>query len=88
MRWEEPVGDLHGLRGFRDDDHIKKAAKNLGFGIYSSMYTWVTKVVREKGIDRLMEILPIARETQPHLPHPKEFELYDLDNGPPRPPIP
>lgn len=54
-----------GCRGFRDDDHIKKAAENLGFGIYSCMHPWVTKVVREQGIDKLMAILQIVRETDP-----------------------
>ena len=46
--------DMSDFEGFKDDEHLKMAGKNLGFGIYSSMYPWVTKVVREEGIDRLI----------------------------------
>lgn len=77
MRWEDPVGDLHGLKGFQDDEHLKKAAKNLGFGIYSCMYPWVTKIVREKGIEKLLSILQIVRETRPV--RPKETGPIDWD---------
>ena len=51
--------------GFRDDEHLRMAAKNLGFGIYSCMHPWVTKVVQEQGMERMMSILQIVRESDP-----------------------
>lgn len=69
MRYEEFIMHERPDGGFRDDEHIKKAAKNLGFGIYSCMHPWVTKVVREQGIDKLMTILQIAREVGPINPN-------------------
>ncbi|KAG6357633.1 hypothetical protein INS49_013510 [Diaporthe citri] len=69
MRWEEFISRTRHDGGFQDDEHIKNAAKNLGFGIYSCMHPWVTKVVREQGIDKLMTILQIVRESDPIDPH-------------------
>lgn len=41
----------------------KRSIRSLGFDVYSRMHPWVTKVVCEQGIDRLMAILQIHRET-------------------------
>jgi hypothetical protein len=54
-------------KAFRSDKEIQKAGVNLGFDVYSCMHPWVTKLTRERGIDRgidrFMEILQIHRET-------------------------
>lgn len=69
MRCEKYIHRMRPEGGFEDDEQIKMAATNLGFGIYSCMHPWVTKVVREQGIDKLMTILQIARESDPVDPH-------------------
>lgn len=62
MRRDTYIGHASADEGIRDNEHLKQAAKNLGFGIYSCMHPWVTEVVRRQGIDKLMSILQILRE--------------------------
>lgn len=47
---------------FRNDEEVRQSGVNLGFDIYSCMHPWVTQVVRDKGIDELMDILRIHTE--------------------------
>lgn len=57
-------GPLRRPQAFRNCHEIQEAGRLLGFDVYSCMHPWVTKVVHEQGIDRLMEILHISRETE------------------------
>lgn len=47
----------------RNKADIRDAGVKLGFDVYSCMHPWVTKVVREQGIKKLMAILRIPKET-------------------------
>lgn len=49
---------------FANDEELKQASVNLGFDIYSCMHPWVTQVVQDKGVDKLMDILRIPREIE------------------------
>ncbi|KAK7696701.1 hypothetical protein SLS64_014303 [Diaporthe eres] len=49
---------------FQADEEVRQAGVNLGFDIYSCMHPWVTQVVLDKGVDKLMSIIRIPRETK------------------------
>lgn len=74
LREYKQLIEVSNVQGFKDDEHLRMAGKNLGFGIYSCMHPWVTKVLREQGMDKLMSILRIIRESDP----------IDLGHGDPR----
>ncbi|KAG8162845.1 hypothetical protein KVR01_007323 [Diaporthe batatas] len=48
---------------FGNDQELRQAGVHVGFDIYSCMYPWVTKVVHDQGIEKLMAILRIPRKT-------------------------
>jgi hypothetical protein len=45
-------------------EDVRKAGVDLGFDVYSCMHPWVTEVVRDQGVERLISILQITREAQ------------------------
>lgn len=51
------VWDDHTLRY---ENEIRNAGVKVGLDIYSCMYPWVTKVVRDQGIEKLMAVLQIS----------------------------
>lgn len=71
-RFDVSMGRMHQKRGgpsrrseaFQGWQEVQEAGRLLGFDVYSCMHPWVTKVVHEQGIERLMEILQIAREPE------------------------
>ncbi|POS73238.1 hypothetical protein DHEL01_v208364 [Diaporthe helianthi] len=55
------TGVYWGSNWFESDEKAQKAGAKLGFDVYSCMHPWVTKVVRDQGVERLMAILQIPR---------------------------